>query len=103
MSQALNIEQILEQTILDPSTPAASRASCAAAWTRVQEAKRILQGKPLPGQLRPDLQDKRRKPQAPWRPTNVTVVTAKESLLQPPTVPAPPPRGGPNGAESSPS
>ena len=54
--QAVKIQRILEATIADPETPASSVASCAAAWTRVQEAKRIIDGKPLPGQLRPDLQ-----------------------------------------------
>jgi len=53
--QAVAIQRILEATIKDPATPAQSRASCAAAWSRVQEAKRIIDGKPLPGQLRPDL------------------------------------------------
>lgn len=53
--QAVLIQRILTDTILDPSTPAQSRASCAAAWSRVQEAKRILDGKPLPGALRPEL------------------------------------------------
>jgi hypothetical protein len=58
--QAVKIERILTETILDPNTPAQSRASCAAAWTRVQEAKRILRGKPLPGQLRPELEQMRK-------------------------------------------
>ena len=56
--QAIAIQRVLEQTILDPETPAQSRASCAAAWTRIQEAKRIIDGKPLPGQLRPDLEQR---------------------------------------------
>lgn len=53
--QAVAIQRILEETIRDPDTPEASRASCAVAWTRVQEAKRIIDGKPLPGNLRPEL------------------------------------------------
>jgi hypothetical protein len=53
--QAVAIQRILEETILNPETPSASRASCAVAWTRVQEAKRIIDGKPLPGALRPEL------------------------------------------------
>jgi hypothetical protein len=54
-NQAIAIQRILTATILDPETPAQSRASCAAAWSRVAEIKRILDGRPLPGQLRPDL------------------------------------------------
>lgn len=54
-SQAVKIQKVLTATILEPSTEPASRASCAAAWARVQEAKRIIDGRPLPGQLRPDL------------------------------------------------
>lgn len=54
-TQALKIQAILTDTICNPKTEPASRASCAAAWARVQEARRILEGKPLPGQLRPDL------------------------------------------------
>ena len=36
------------------------RAQCARAWSDLQERKRVLDGKPLPGQLRPDLEQKRR-------------------------------------------
>jgi hypothetical protein len=53
--QAVLIQRVLTDTILNPETPEASRASCAVAWTRVQEAKRIIDGKPLPGALRPEL------------------------------------------------
>jgi len=53
--QAVLIQRVLTDTILNPATPEASRASCAVAWTRVQEAKRIIDGKPLPGALRPEL------------------------------------------------
>jgi hypothetical protein len=30
------------------------RAQCARAWSELQERKRVLDGKPLPGQLRPE-------------------------------------------------
>jgi len=52
--QAVAIQRKLHETILDKKTPAASVASCAVAWTRVQDAKRVIDGKPLPGNLRPD-------------------------------------------------
>lgn len=58
--QALDIEQSLLKAILDPKTIASARASCAVAWTRVQDAKRILRNKPLPGQLRPELEQLRK-------------------------------------------
>jgi hypothetical protein len=34
------------------------RAQCARAWSDLQERKRVLDGKPLPGQLRPDIAQK---------------------------------------------
>ena len=54
-NQASAIQRVLAETILDPATPPQSRASCATAWSRVQESKRVLDGKPLPGALRPEL------------------------------------------------
>lgn len=60
--QAVAIQRILERTILDPATPPQSRASCAVAWSRIQDAKRVIDGKPLPGNLRPELEHKARKP-----------------------------------------
>lgn len=54
-TQALKIQAVLTQAILDPKTPASAKASCAAAWSRVQESRRIIDNKPLPGQLRPEL------------------------------------------------
>jgi len=71
--QAVAIQRKLEKTILDPKTPAASVASCAVAWTRVQDAKRVIDGKPLPGNLRPD--------EKPFK-------KGKASLLSLPEVPA---------------
>lgn len=58
--QAVAIQRKLETTILDPKTPAASVASCAVAWTRVQDAKRVIDGKPLPGMLQPGKPSKRK-------------------------------------------
>ena len=60
----------------DPKTPAHIAAQCARAWRDLQDMKRIMDGKPLPGQLRPDLaQVKERKRKGP-------------SLLPLPEVPA---------------
>jgi len=44
----------------DATMPASARASCARAWEVLEERKRILRGKPLPGQLRPELEQMRK-------------------------------------------
>ena len=54
-NQAIAIQRILVKTIEDEATIASARASCAAAWARVADVKRILDGRPLPGALRPEL------------------------------------------------
>jgi len=46
--------------------PAHIRAACARSWDVLEERLRIMDGKPLPGQLRPDLDQKR---QARRKPT----------------------------------
>ena len=81
--QAVAIQRKLEKTILDSKTPAASVASCAVAWTRVQDAKRVIDGKPLPGNLRPDEKpNKKRKGPSllPLPEVPITENTSKESL-----------------------
>lgn len=40
---------------LNPNISAMSLAALVRAWDVLEERKRILRGKPLPGQLRPDL------------------------------------------------
>ena len=40
----------------DKSVPPHIRAACARAWDVLEERLRIIDGKPLPGQLRPELQ-----------------------------------------------
>lgn len=81
--QAVAIQRKLEKTILDNKTPAASVASCAVAWTRVQDAKRVIDGKPLPGNLRPDdkPKGKRKGPSLlPLPEVPIAQNTSKESL-----------------------
>lgn len=58
-TQALALQALLVKAAQDPKTPASAKASCAVAWSRVQESRRILEGKPLPGQLRPDLEQRK--------------------------------------------
>jgi hypothetical protein len=65
-SEALAMQARLLALVKDPQTPSGYAASCARAWDVLEERKRILRGKPLPGQLRPDLEQRknlrRRKP-----------------------------------------
>jgi hypothetical protein len=61
-SQATELQAILHATVLDKDTKPADRASCARAWEVLEERKRILRGRPLPGHLRPDLPASQRKP-----------------------------------------
>lgn len=49
------MQRVLLEKTLDPRTQPHIAAQCARAWKELQECKRIIDGKPLPGQLRPDL------------------------------------------------
>lgn len=53
-------QALYEMALATPVEPHI-RASCARAWSDLQERKRVLDGKPLPGQLRPDMPDKYRR------------------------------------------
>jgi hypothetical protein len=64
-SQILRMQAALLADVESKDTPAGYRAQCARAWEVLEERLRIMDGKPLPGQLRPDLDQKRnarRKP-----------------------------------------
>ena len=54
-STATELQAILQKTILNPDTKPSDQAACARAWEVLEERKRILRGKPLPGHLRPEL------------------------------------------------
>ena len=76
-TQLLKMQQTLFELTQDAKVMPHIRAACARAWSDLQERKRVLDGKPLPGQLRPDLQQvKQHKRKGP-------------SLLPLPEVPAP--------------
>jgi hypothetical protein len=47
-AQAVDIQKVLYQDIMDPSTDKGERARLALAWERLEERKRILKMKPLP-------------------------------------------------------
>jgi hypothetical protein len=55
LTQALEIQELMFKDIVNPETKPSIRAGIARAWCDVEECKRVLRGKPLPGQLRPDL------------------------------------------------
>ena len=54
--QLTDMQQALYEMALEHAVDPGVRASCARAWSDLQERKRVLDGKPLPGQLRPELQ-----------------------------------------------
>lgn len=53
--QLTDMQQALYEMALEHAVDPGIRASCARAWSDLQERKRVLDGKPLPGQLRPEL------------------------------------------------
>jgi hypothetical protein len=60
-AEVLEIQRILMADIRNLKTPPHIRAACARAWEVLEERLRILNCKPLPGQLRPDLDQRKRK------------------------------------------
>lgn len=54
-AEAVVMQRLIMQRALEPKISAQSLAQLARAWDVLEERKRILRGKPLPGQLRPDL------------------------------------------------
>lgn len=55
LTQALVIQRVLLNDILDPTTPKRSRAQLAKSWAILQECVREIRGIPKAGQFRPDL------------------------------------------------
>jgi len=68
-TQLLKMQQTLFELTQDNAIQPHIRAACARAWSDLQERKRVLDGKPLPGILRPDLEqpgaNKRRRQKMP--------------------------------------
>lgn len=54
LAQALELQQILLQTAADPQITPHALAAIARAWCAVNDTIRIIRGRPLPGQLRPE-------------------------------------------------
>ncbi len=91
--QALvGMQRVLWARVQDATIPAHIQAQCARAWRDLQDMKRIMDGKPLPGQLRPDLAQsataKRIGPPARARVLQVmpkpAVVSQQSMLSEPP-------------------
>ena len=55
-SQIIRMQASLLLSATDATVPPHIRAACARAWDVLEERLRIMSGKPLPGQLRPELQ-----------------------------------------------
>jgi hypothetical protein len=51
-------QELLMRDIRASETTPTQRAACVRAWTELEERKRILRGRPLPGQLRPEAKRK---------------------------------------------
>lgn len=52
--ELLVIQRILFARIADDSTSCSDKAKLALAWEKLEDRKRILRGRPLPGNLRPE-------------------------------------------------
>ena len=76
----VDMQRTLFQRTQDPKTPAHIAAQCARAWRDLQDMKRIIDGKPLPGQLRPDLAPKQRR----GKPALLSMPELPKESLNPP-------------------
>ena len=64
--QLFEMQSVLHKATVDDSTPAKDKAACARAWETLEERKRILRGRPLPGSLKPTV--KKLKPRSYFQP-----------------------------------
>jgi hypothetical protein len=62
----IEVQELLLRDIRNEKTCPADRAKCAAVLEKLEDRLRILRGRPLPGQMRPDwpVKEKRKKPAA---------------------------------------
>jgi len=63
--QAHEMQQVLYQIVMDDKATPSVKASCARVWTLLQDTRRVIRGKPLPGHLRPELEQKRKAKNRP--------------------------------------
>jgi hypothetical protein len=59
--QAFEMQLVLFRVVMDDATPPQGRALCARAWDVLEDRKRIIRGKPLPGAYRPENPRPKRK------------------------------------------
>jgi hypothetical protein len=53
LAQALRMQEVLYLTVLSDEASGQEKAQAARAWEALEERKRILRGRPLPGSKRP--------------------------------------------------
>ena len=77
--QLLDMQDVLYTSALGAETDPSERAACARAWEVLEERKRIMRGRPLPGSLKPtDTKHKRARETAPT-PVSVNVAVDKSA------------------------
>lgn len=55
LSDLLAMQRVLKSHVMNPDLEPRQAAQCACAWERLEERRRILRNRPLPGNLRPEL------------------------------------------------
>lgn len=60
--EAQEIQGLVMNDMRNPKTTPAARAQLARAWEAIEERKRILRGRPLPGSLKPEPKKAKPKP-----------------------------------------
>ena len=58
---ALALQSVMLACVNDPDASYADKAKAALAWERLEERKRILRNRPLPGSLKPEPRQTKRK------------------------------------------
>lgn len=62
LTQLLEMQSVLHADSINLELDPKSRAACACAWDKLEERKRILRNRPLPGSLKPEAKSKASKP-----------------------------------------
>jgi hypothetical protein len=65
------MQDVLYAFITSPDVIPKDAASCTLAWERLEERKRILRGKPMPGSLKPESPKPKRKTPSVVEPTEL--------------------------------
>lgn len=78
LSDLLAMQRVLKAHVLNPAIEPRQAAQCACAWERLEERRRILRNRPLPGQLRPELAPKPKRARLLPLPDAVPIVNESE-------------------------